>query len=134
MSRTEHGSARTEEESSSNNASLDSTCTVWGCSAGVVDVTTREGAIQVTCDEGHIESTTFSSGVGSDGDDSPDDGAVDTHDRSFTNDTPDEETTTGDVDGCLDREDGYERGRPDADEVGSDSFATPTVDPSSYVE
>ena len=87
-----------------------------------------DGAVQVTCKSGHVEHTIV--------------GSVGANEKSAS--TPVDEPSTPDgvtrgaVDGSLDRRDGYDRPRPDVDEVGSGTHNqtknrnVPVVDPSEY--
>jgi len=85
-----------------------------------------DGAVQVTCKGGHVEETVFDS-AGAD-----EKGASTPVDEPSTPDG----VTRGAVDGALDRQDGRDRSRPDADSVGSETHKKereiPVVDPSSY--
>jgi len=121
-----HGSARRRVEQEANNAC--STCTRFGCDEAVTNARSRGDAIVVTCEAGHVEETVFGS-IGSD------EGSASTPVDEPS--TPDG-VTRGAVDGKLDREDGYDRSRPDADEVGSEAYSQkknrdiPVVDLSDY--
>jgi hypothetical protein len=83
-----------------------------------------DGAVQVTCKSDHVEHTIVGS-VGAE------EGSASTPVDEPS--TPDG-VTRGAVDGTLDRQDGHDRSRPDADSVGSETHARniPVVDPSSY--
>jgi hypothetical protein len=92
----------------------------------VASVEKLDGAVQVTCKGGHVEETVVGS-VGAD--------AKSASTPVDEPSTPDG-VTRGAVDGSLDRRDGYDRPRPDVDEVGSGTHQKereiPVVDPSSY--
>ena len=125
MPRDEHGSAGARGEQAAN---TDAHCTRFGCEEPVASVEKLDGAVQVTCSAGHVEETVAGS-VGAD--------AKSASTPVDEPSTPDG-VTRGAVDGSLDRRDGYDRPRPDVDEVGSGTHNqtknrnVPVVDPSEY--
>ena len=125
MPRDEHGSAGARGEQAANSDAR-STCTRFGCDAAITNARSRGDAVVVTCAVGHVEHTVV--------------GSVGADEKSAS--TPVDEPSTPDgvtrgaVDGSLDRQDGRDRSRPDASEVGSETHKKereiPVVDPSSY--
>jgi len=130
MSR-EHGSAGARGEQATDNQHIfesPSTCSRFGCDRPIASVHDRGDAVVLTCESGHVEHTVLGS-VGADGS-----SASTPVDESSTP----EGVTRGAVDGTLDRQNGYDSSRPDADDVGSDPDShtndrnVPVLDPSSY--
>jgi len=114
------GSARTSEQGSDRWRGVDgSTCKRFGCEEPAV-VEVRDNAVRTRCEAGHVESSCFTQ---------QDEGEVEFEQVDEEEDEP-EGVTRGPSDGELDRQDGYERGRPDESEVGSTpKWTVPQKDP-----